>query len=243
MPAWASTPLPEMFNLLNKGNPMNKLIVVCLSAIMLSCSGSRCYNRMFSSVDVIGYRYTLQNEASIQNLIDYNVSLLKAPEEINCAGELIEVDRKPCILTAAHCIYEEPETPKRTLMFEYGKTAGIARYMKHNSDLDLALYEVIDIPTRVILLVAPIASSSPKVDEHVRVIGSPRGDPDRLTHGHISFINGNDLEIDGNVWFGNSGGGVYNDKLELVGVLQRMHLPGNTGLACKVEAIKSFLEE
>jgi S1-C subfamily serine protease len=66
-----------------------------------------------------------------------------------------------------------------------------------------------------------------KPDERIVAIGNPLGHVGMIVHGRITAINEDIVYIDAHVFFGSSGGGVYNTSGELVGVVRSIE--GYTG--------------
>ena len=131
--------------------------------------------------------------------------------------------------------------------------------LKLKEDLDLALIETMQETSYTSFV--KLASFSPKKGERVWVIGSTNGVPLTITGGHLSnkiTLSGTKIYmVSAPAFFGNSGGGVFNTKQELIGIffaVQTMSLGGFSeelglrnvpidggGLAVSREEIITFL--
>ena len=97
---------------------------------------------------------------------------------------------------------------------------------------------------------AEIARTQVKIGETVCAVGSPNGLPPTLTCGRMSFdsykLPGYDTEVlytNTLVWSGNSGGALYNEKYELVGVSMSLWGSPHLSFFVKLEHILEFLHE
>ncbi len=103
-----------------------------------------------------------------------------------------------------------------------------------DKETDLALLELLSDPTDS-MKPAPIAEAIPDVGEFVMVVGSPIGRnfffPHNVTYGFISHPERKTsadpsnvfLGIDAAIDYGNSGGPAFNQKGEMVGVINQKH--------------------
>lgn len=117
---------------------------------------------------------------------------------------------------------------------------------------DLALLKVDGnvIPPHTI---AKLAATSPEIGEHVYILGHVRGLYWSHIEGVVSSsredvpvrglgIHGPFLQISGPVFYGNSGGGAFNTKGELVGIASFMYRAPQTTMFIHLDAIKNFLK-
>lgn len=114
---------------------------------------------------------------------------------------------------------------------------------------------VLESPGRMITSgpTAEIASSPPKIGQDVWAVGAPGGLSGFLSRGVLSRISRMWIDdphpkeepplyyfTDADIWFGNSGGGLYSSKGELVGIVQAMHRSG-AGLAISYQHVIQLL--
>ena len=130
----------------------------------------------------------------------------------HCSGVLIS---KNLVLTAAHCI-KDPDIV--AICKEEYISTNLVRFDK---DADLA---VLELEKPCDSSVAKMAASNPKVLTKVTTIGCPGNiGCDIATSGIVSAYHGSGKALkivsDTQIWFGNSGGGVFNSKSELIGVV------------------------
>lgn len=101
--------------------------------------------------------------------------------------------------------------------------------------------------------VAKLADAAPEVGEHVYILGHVKGLYWSHIEGVVSAtrddvpsmnlkIHGPFLQISGPVFYGNSGGGAFNTKGELVGIASFMYRAPQTTMFIHLNAIKSFLK-
>jgi S1-C subfamily serine protease len=153
-------------------------------------------------------------------LADYNVILHKSADGGPICGATII--NPNTIITAAHCVinpydyYIEPSDrklyPVDIIAIDYFTTT------------DLAVLETrvnISQPT------ATVSSNEPRYGEDIWVIGCGGGECDALSKGIVSKLNvtghHNTImnQFDVTAWYGNSGGGVFDDTGRLVGVVSQ----------------------
>lgn len=132
------------------------------------------------------------------------------------------------------------------------------RLVRYKEEVDLALLESIE-PEENNGPQATLATYDPPLGGEIWVIGSPRGMERNITRGILSNIidykKGKNkytlYRTDTDIFYGNSGGGVYNHKGELVGVVMAVQvttsgpftttpIPGG-GLCISLQHIQDFL--
>lgn len=100
--------------------------------------------------------------------------------------------------------------------------------------------------------VAKLADEAPGIGEHVYILGHVKG----LYWSHIEGVvsatrddivnglgfHGPFLQISGPVYYGNSGGGAFNSKGELVGIASFMYRAPQTTMFIHLDSIKTFLK-
>lgn len=129
-----------------------------------------------------------------------------------------------------------------------------ATVLKHDQAHDLALLKVNkveDVPNHH---VAPIAASAPLIGEKLSIYGHVVGMTWTYTQGLVSAYReenfrpvesdgkrGPYMQVAGEVFKGNSGGGAFNDRGELVGIASFMIPAPNECFFVHVQSIKTFL--
>lgn len=122
-----------------------------------------------------------------------------------------------------------------------------------DTEADLALLKVINPASVPNHNIAKITHKAPEIGEHINVVGHPKG----LYWSYISGVvsayrqsipsyelnNGPYMQISAPIFFGNSGGGAFNDDGELVGIADYLLKPPNTGLFVHFEAIRDWLHK
>jgi S1-C subfamily serine protease len=100
---------------------------------------------------------------------------------------------------------------------------------------------------------AKLADEAPGVGEHVYILGHVKGLYWSHIEGVVSAVRGDlpvfsldihgpFLQISGPVYYGNSGGGAFNTKGELVGIASFMFRAPQTTMFIHLDAIKTFLK-
>lgn len=190
--------------------------------------------RLLTCITLLGFTDCIQPprtaEQEKKNLVEglqqKTVALISRDKEgestANCSGVWVH---DLLILTAAHCI-------KDSLFFEYQvfgdeqETKRLAKILSLDPVNDLGLL-VIDSRTKP---KHPIAKLSKEIwsGQHVNVMGHTIGLRWSFSEGTVSSVRknliiGNDnhpllIQISSPAWLGNSGGGAFNDKGELIGI-------------------------
>lgn len=131
------------------------------------------------------------------------------------------------------------------------KASHKATVLFHDKAHDLALLTVKDPPKH---RVAPVAGQAPAVGEELSVVGHPASLTWTYTKVMVSAYReenfrpvekrgrlGPYMQVAGEVWKGNSGGGAYNANGELVGVASFMPPAPNECFFVHVDTIRAFL--
>lgn len=121
--------------------------------------------------------------------------------------------------------------------------------VKYNKKYDLALIEIEIVDDNLEIL--PVALKEPDIGDEIYAVGYPLGVDRNVSKGILSSKTDDFLYyvIDTMITFGNSGGGAFNNKGELIGVPSRVCGYGNRipessmGLIVRLEHIKEFLKE
>lgn len=183
-------------------------VVIVLFALAVSVAPSSAN----TVVDVIASSATLLSEAG--KLVEV------------CGGVFISPTQ---VLTAAHCTRGANAI---TVYDAYGESAK-AIEVKQSQPRDLAVvYLAKPLNARVVSL------GTVNLGDEIWVVGAPAGEPFMLMHGYVSKITTDKFEncdpkdplgtqaeqqilIDARIYGGNSGGGVFNTRGDLVGIVVR----------------------
>jgi S1-C subfamily serine protease len=168
------------------------------------------------------------------------------------------------IITCAHVVAEIKKLNEQG--FQMGATVGYyknddkysitgiiaygAEIIKYDEDMDLALLKTSAVDDD--LLVAKLAKVEPEKGDIVYSIGTPLGFSRTISKGILSNKVDGLYISDGTITFGNSGGGLYNERGELIGVPQQVfgyEVPGGgvpesgLGFSIPLSDIKEFLKD
>jgi S1-C subfamily serine protease len=148
---------------------------------------------------------------------------------INCAGVWIS-DYE--IVTAAHCVRDQK---KKVLYIKNNEIKGL-EVQGRGREAEVVYYDVL---RDVSILrsygdkshgVAEIRPGLPRIGEEVHIVGHPARMPWSYTHGLVSGYRVDwerFIQVDGAVWYGNSGGGAFDREGRLVGIaVQLTEAPG-----------------
>lgn len=174
--------------------------------------------------------------SDVMILLEYDVALVKKQQPY-CGGTVVKSDAETSttqILTAAHCILDDDDKPVKYTFIKYGERVHRVEVIRLKREADVALLQVTDPIEQ--LLSATIAISTPLPGDPLWIVGSGAGVEDILSHGTMSKPNvvsrWSDVKvdiIDGSIFYGNSGGGVFNQNMELIGVLIEVGPQGPMG--------------
>jgi S1-C subfamily serine protease len=181
---------------------------------------------------------------NFENLVRANVVIGNLTQSCGGSGTTINVDGKTYILSAGH-LGELTDT----FIVREGFRFRDIKMVKQNKDVDLALFEYVD--GYVDLTTAPIAVETPKVGDKIWAVGNPAMLEDAVTGGTLVKKVGYVYFIDAKIYYGSSGGGLFNTKGELIGVNVAMTgvnpvLIGGVnltfGVTVNLKTIKAFIE-
>lgn len=137
-----------------------------------------------------------------------------------------------------------------------GSSEYVAEIVFHRKNRDLALLRLKadTIPHTAATTVLPMGKTVTR-GEPVYVVGNPGGLDATVVTGIVSstsrtfefsWLDGEEVaftQFSGGVWFGNSGGALYNDAGYLIGVPAVIVGTAHLGLAISVDTIRGFLKE
>ena len=201
---------------------------------------------------------------------DVTVAFIKIEEEVTqtsvgetrqkiaytyCAGVWVSLDE---ILTAAHCVKDD-EKPwlvpvgeevlyvvksevdsNEVFSYHHGKVSSF------DDSNDLVLVRVVGLIPRHV--VVKLANELPAVGERVYGVGHPAKLNWSFISGEVSAYRkkedlGRIIQTNMSIWYGNSGGGLFDRDGKLIGICaQKLEVP-SMGYYVILDNIKSFLEE
>ena len=199
----------------------------------------------------------IKERNTIYKIQDVSVALVDKNKDIYCGGVWVS-DLN--IITAYHCVrdsVEKNDCPKKEnsnikekIIINYmqykNKTVYTARIKTIIMDSDLALLEVDNqIPDHIFAEIG----NTPYLGEKVHILGHPGSVSWTYTPGVISAyreetcleVNLNCIEllqISAPIFFGNSGGGAFSSKGELIGIASFMATPPSIGFFIGIKDIK-----
>jgi len=193
---------------------MKKFFVLIILALF--CTG--CVKSMYMDVS-----------PEIRGIYAASVSVLNDRGGVMGAGTIIHNQRNDymIVLTAAHVVDDRQKFDKPVNILYRKKEIRKMVIYKYDAKSDLALLigtekEKDDGPY------ADVSNVGGKIGERIWVIGAPLGEKRTVTRGIVSnkVSSGSKLlyRTDAEVFFGNSGGGMFNEAGQLVGVLHAIHL-------------------
>ena len=201
---------------------------------------------------------------SIEKIYYSSVSILNEKNVVAGSGTIIVngVGKYITVVTAAHVIkgLVKRGAKKIHIFSVYDGLYREVMIYKIDNELDLALLisvtkEHKDGPY------VNIAHDSPNIGDRVHAIGSPLGDKNTVTDGIISRFEevsekfprkrqASHYRFTAPIFFGNSGGGLFNDQSELIGVVVSIQTIGigfsvivvpGAAFAVSVESLRDFL--
>lgn len=190
------------------------------------------------------------------------VALVQATEDggvhVYCTGVWISANE---ILTAGHCVeHEEGGDPVGNKVHyiiqkevegvgEEPSAVHLGKVSAFEVDHDLAVVKTIASGTPE-HEVAELASELPAIGEHIFVVGHPRGLYWSYVEGTIAAYRGVDdtsigsaVQVNATIWYGNSGGGVFDSSGKLVGICSRLTRVPNMSYFVHIDYAKRFLKD
>jgi S1-C subfamily serine protease len=163
------------------------------------------------------------------------------------------------ILTAGHCVaHEENADPVDAKVYyviqkevkevlDDPAALHLSKVVAFDEEHDLALIKAAEggIPGHS---VADLASEMPSLGEHIWVVGHPRGMYWSYVEGTVSAYRnestvGKVVQVNATVWFGNSGGGVFDSSGNLLGVCSRLTRVPMMNYFVHLDSVKKFVKE
>lgn len=153
-----------------------------------------------------------------------------------CSGEFIGNEGE--ILTAKHCVAGFDSLEVQT----YDHRLYIATVVATSAVHDLAIIHIDRTDTAFFTLARTVERG-----ERVFVLGSPLGITSTLSIGVVARDDGDDILLDCSVLPGNSGGPVFNEAGNLVGVVTAVYIEmagvTHLGMAQSLDAVRFFIYE
>ena len=164
-----------------------------------------------------------------------------------CAGVWID---KSLMLTAAHCISNGENSEVKIINYEESlspQTFYKGNVIKIDKARDLSLIQC-DVGNHSI---AKIAAEKDKVGTKLHIIGHTKGLNWSYINGWVSAYrftkakNGNRIftQVTAPIYYGDSGGGVFNEKGELMGITSFIYSIPNVAFAVTLNDINDLLKE
>lgn len=173
-----------------------------------------------------------------------------------CTGVWISEDE---ILTAGHCVAGEDKAdpvdakiyyvaPKEVKeVYDDPAAIHLGKVVAYDEDHDLALIKAARgglVPHQV----SKFASELPGLGEHIYVVGHPKGMYWSYAEGTVSAyreesVVGKVVQVNATVWFGNSGGGVFDGSGNLVGICSRLTRVPMMNYYVHLDSVKKFVKE
>lgn len=250
-----------------KGLGMRLLIILF---ILLGCSGTLKPTNVPTVPNAPNVLIAPPNQIFIQNmdllhqsLQDNTIAFIKLEKsdtpsgktaEPYCAGVWVSPDE---ILSAFHCM-ESGDTPVEFLI---GKQVAYAVREQVDPDGGLTYHfgnvTFIDDKHDLVLIqitenlqhsVAGLANWLPSIGETVYMVGHPATLYWSFAQGEISAYRftqhlGDVIQVNIPIWFGNSGGGLFDDRGKLIGICTRKLEMPSAGYFVRLDNIKKFIDE
>ena len=178
------------------------------------------------------------------NTINFTVALINGEQENPyCAGVWVSQRN---IITAYHCVKDEVGSEIIYYNVYDDNTVYEAKIKRLLFMSDLALLEVQDdFPSHPWAKIG----KSPEIGEKVDIMGHPGGLSYTYTVGYISSYRQNTflpaisiIQISAPIFFGNSGGGAFNSKGELIGIASFIASVPNVGFFIGSEDINILMD-
>lgn len=191
------------------------------------------YEKAKTIDEEIAEKITLPN---FMDLVKANVVIVNISKGCSGSGTMFEFEGKIYILSAGHL-----DDPDDTFFVKEGNDYRAIELVKVNHKVDLALFEYVGEYND--LTIAKLANEEPKVGDTVWAIGNPAMLEDAITSGTLVRKLGFSYLIDAKIYYGSSGGGLFNVKGELIGVNVAMVGVQDymLGMSVNLSTIKAFI--
>jgi S1-C subfamily serine protease len=194
---------------------MIKKIIATLVLILFFSSN------VFAGMSISNSERTYHNfeQFLINKALQY-VNIMIVNKTIGClgSGATIKYNEKYYILTAYHLLDEETD---ELFLYENGESICQLKVVKTEPIHDLLLLAPID-DNVVPQFYCEIGNREPMTAEDVMVVGNPDGNEDVVEDARVMKYEYEHMIIRGGLFFGNSGGGVYDYQGYLVGIVSSL---------------------
>jgi len=205
-----------------------------------------------STVALVHFKVTLHRDENGE-IDDASISV-----QPHCTGVWVSETE---IVTAAHCVAgEEGMDPvgekayyviNKEVKEVMGDPAALhkGKVVAFDEEHDVSLIKADEggLPAHE---VASLASEMPALGEHVYSVGHPKGMYWTYAEGTVSAYRGGEsseigkvIQVNATIWFGNSGGGVFDSGGNLVGICSRLTRVPFMNYYAHVDYVKKMLKE
>lgn len=173
----------------------------------------------------------LQPLPALQEIYEASVAVLNQKKAIMGSGVVVHrvAGHKIRVLTACHVVCDKAAAGQKLYILSSGDLEKLEVIVVKSSEAqDLALLETV-VPSSRDGASVRLARQHPRLGEPITVIGCPDGEERFLSHGIISGLLKQDsghyrYVTDAALYYGNSGGGVFNSRNELLGIAVELKL-------------------
>jgi len=198
---------------------------------------------------------TFHNKHTIADILESNVIVHHLDKPV-CGGTIVGFkDEKIKVLTAAHCVLDDDNKIMRYGFIDNSRRTIRVKVLDVDRNNDLALLETTEtIPKAAYpIVVTTLRSRMPDAGEPIWLCGFGAGQPDILSHGTIALVDTFSVWtgvkatlVDATGFYGNSGGAVYSENGQLLGVVIQIGPAGVPRIWLYVvhyDIVKAFLTQ
>lgn len=173
---------------------------------------------------------------NFEELMKANVVILNLTQQASGSGTNIRIGDKIYIISAGHL-----DDPTDEMVVKEKNEFRKIRLVKVNHEVDLALFEYVE--NYYDITIANLTETTPKAGDKIWAIGNPIMIVDAITSGTLVKIDKYFYLIDARIYYGSSGGGLFNIQGELIGVNVAMKSNPlyNLGISVNIQTVKDFL--
>lgn len=216
------------------------------------------YSYLLERINNLPKDIQVAKEKLEQNLKQVNVEILNTTIMASGSGVTIKYKGEYYILSAGHMADEDTDI---LVLMENGQEIGELEIVKHDYTWKNDVDDVSSVHDLILLrpknkLLQPkyyteLADNEPITATQVYIVGNPMSIEDVVSDGRIIKYKGNFMYISDSIYYGSSGGGVYNYEGKLVGIVSYLmpiqpysDIPAWTiyGIV-RLNVVKSFLED